>query len=88
MNDGPGHLSLHLTADEAIVLFEWLARFHGSGDASFQDQAEQRALWNLECMLERDLVAPLRDDYDELLAAARDRLRDPDDEPTNGQTAR
>lgn len=66
---------LHLTGDEALVLFEWLARFNAS-EHSVDDQVEQRALWNLEAALERQLVAPFAEDYAKQLAEARARLRD------------
>jgi hypothetical protein len=65
-----------LSSDEALVLFEWVARFNASGDAKFEDQAEQRALWNLEAMLESVLTEPLKPEYAKLLDAARARLRD------------
>lgn len=69
-------VDLQLTQDEALVLFDWLGRFN-AGDPGFEDQAEQRALWNLEALLERELVAPFAADYDVQLSLARDRLRDP-----------
>jgi len=47
-----------------------------TGDEALEDQAEQRALWNLLCVLERQLVEPLRPEYVELLRRARERLRD------------
>jgi hypothetical protein len=53
------------------VLFEWLYRFGRSGRADFEDQAEQRALWNLEAALEKNLEAVLDPSYAELLASAR-----------------
>lgn len=68
-------VTLGLTSDEALVLFEWLARFN-NGVGEFEDQAEQRVLWDLEAMLEKALVAPLRADYAELLATAREKVRD------------
>ncbi|WP_104107977.1 hypothetical protein [Nocardioides sp. 616] len=68
-------VALGLTGDEALVLFEWLARFN-NGDSAFEDQAEQRVLWDLEAMLEKVLSAPLRPDYADLLASARARVRD------------
>ena len=68
--------NLALTGDEALVLFEWVTRFNAS-DPSFEDQAEQRALWNLEASLERHLVAPLSDNYTARLSEARARVRDP-----------
>jgi hypothetical protein len=67
---------LELTRDEAVVLFEFLSRYSDSGALTIEDQAEQRALWNLLCLLERQLVEPLRSEYGELLRQARERLRD------------
>ena len=69
-------LRLELTADEALVLFEFLSRYGKSDTLSVVDQAEQRALWNLQCLFEKQLVEPFHPDYTVLLAAARDRLRD------------
>lgn len=71
---------LELTADEALVLFEFLSRYSDSNILAIEDQAEQRALWNLLCLLEKQLVEPFRPDYSQLLQQARDRLRDPVDE--------
>lgn len=70
---------IELAEDEALVLFEWLSRFNKTGRAAFEDQAEQRALWNLEAALEKVLVAIFDPRYAELLAAARQRLRDPEE---------
>ena len=71
--------SLDLSSDEALVLFEWLSRFNETGDATFQDQAEQRVLWSIESRLQSQLVEPFVDSYLTLLAAARARVRDPTD---------
>lgn len=68
---------IDLSSDEALVLYDWVCRTNNRTDGLFQDQAEQRVLWDVEAMLERHLVEPFRDDYDALLAAARDRVRDP-----------
>jgi hypothetical protein len=67
---------LEVTSDEALVLFEFLSRYAESDQLSIEDQAEQRALRNLQCLFERQLVEALRPDYESLLAAARDGLRD------------
>lgn len=72
----PETTSIDLTADEALVLFEFLQRFSESDVLAIQDQAEERALWNLCCLLEKRLVIPFASNYQELLAGARDRLRD------------
>ena len=72
-------ISVGLAGDIALVLFDWLARTSVSGQpAAFADQAEQRALWNLEAALESLLIEPLSADYDGLVARARDRIRDND----------
>jgi hypothetical protein len=69
-------VTLELTADEALVLFEWLSRSSPSDQpAPYADRAEQIALWNLECLLERVLVEPFDPDYDALVQAARTALR-------------
>jgi len=67
---------LEMTVDEALVLFELLSGYSESGSLTVTHQAEQRVLWNLHCLLERQLVEPFDPDYETLLTAARDRLRD------------
>ena len=74
---------IELSEDEALVLDSWLSRFNSqeleNGDVRiFEDQAEQRVLWDIECMLERQLAAPLAADYLDQLAAARAAVRDED----------
>lgn len=69
-------ITLQLSADEALVLFEFLGRFSTREVLCIEDQAEERALWNLECLLERQLVEPFTAGYAQSLAAARERLRD------------
>ncbi|WP_205679059.1 hypothetical protein [Aquisphaera insulae] len=68
---------LQLTHDEALVLFEFLTRFQDEDSLVIRNQAEQRALWNLQALLETSLVDPFKPDYEALVVAARDRLRDP-----------
>ena len=70
-------VQLALTRDEALVLHDLLQRFSTSGSLGIEDQAEERALWNMCCLLERELVEPLAPGYIEAVAAARSRLRDP-----------
>jgi hypothetical protein len=69
-------VTLELAADEALVLFEWLSRSSPSDrPAPFVDRAEQIALGNLLCLLERVLVVPFDPDYDASVQAARTALR-------------
>lgn len=70
-----GQVTISLSHDEALVLFEWLSSFN-QGQRDFEDQAEQRVLWDLEAMLESSLREPLRPAYSDRLAEARARIRD------------
>lgn len=70
-------IALSLTKNEALVSFEFLARFNKKeGMDSFEDQAEQRVLWDLESMLEKQLSDPLRSDYRLIIQRAREPIRD------------
>lgn len=72
-------ISIGLSRDQALVLFEWLARTGASDQpAEFEDQAEQRVLWDLEAVLESVFTEPLNADYRQRLDAARGRVRDPE----------
>jgi hypothetical protein len=78
---GSDEVVIRLSHDEALVLFEWLTRTDDATDGFanlVEDQAEQRALWNLASLLERLLVEPLAAEYQDLVAKARSRLRDRD----------
>jgi hypothetical protein len=76
----PAYVHLRLTPDEALVLFEFLSRYADTDDLRVEDQAEQRALWNLCCVLEEELREPFDPDYAKLVQYARERLRDGVDE--------
>lgn len=69
-------VEIKLTKDEALVLFEFLSRFSDEERLSIEDQAEQRALWNLTCLFEKALAEPFSGDWPQIIQAARDRLRD------------
>jgi len=70
-------VELSLSNDEAIVFFDWLARFNQARrNDSFEDQSEERVLWDLEARLETALAEPLGPDYPQRLAAARAAVRD------------
>ena len=68
---------LELTGDEALVLFEFLSRFDDENTLVIQDQAEQRARWNLHGKLQKSLVEIFDPDDKVLIAIARDRLPNP-----------
>lgn len=73
---GSDRIGVELSRDEALVLYEWLCRFNQREDTTFDDQAEQRVFWDLEASLESSLDEPLSESYPDLLAAARERVRD------------
>jgi hypothetical protein len=71
-------ICLNLSNDEALVLFEWLGRFNEKGyqHFSFQDQSEERVLFDLESILEKSLAEIFDENYKDKLSKARDNIRD------------
>jgi hypothetical protein len=68
-------LTVTLSADEALVVFELLSRYEQDGQLAVADAAEGHVLARLLGALERHLVAPFDPRYPALLAAARTRVR-------------
>ena len=69
------HITIRLTSDEALVLFEWLHQCEDEGAfRQPEHHGEPVALWNLSAELERRLVQPFQDDYMHLVREARSRL--------------
>jgi hypothetical protein len=74
-HNNTSEVQISLTADEALVLFEFLSRVEESSEL-IVDQAEVWALSNLLGPLQEQLVPPFQQDYAEQLQQARNRLRD------------
>lgn len=73
--DGDREVTLRLTSDEALVLFDWLHRCEDADRVlEPEHRGEQAALWNLSALLERELTEPFQRDYRELVDQARARL--------------
>jgi hypothetical protein len=70
-------VTLELSQEQALVFFEWLTKFNASEGRRFEDQAEERVLWDIEAMLESSLVDPFDARHEERLAEARAAVRDP-----------
>lgn len=71
------NINLIVTKDEALVLFEFLARFNQTDHPDiFEDQSEQKIFWILEGLLEKQLVEPFRPDYIDIIKEARNKIRD------------
>ena len=68
---------IKLTKDQALVLFEFLARTNEADHTElFVDQVELKMLCLLEGQLERQLAEPFLKNYSAIVAEARNRLRD------------
>ncbi len=69
--------TLELSADESLVLFEWLYRYLEVESHTFADEAEEIVLCRVLGMLESRLTEPFAPDYRALVTAARARIRAP-----------
>lgn len=72
-----GLAAIHLGADEAIILFEYLSEWLSDNRPAART-AEIAVLEHVLGQLEKQLVAPFADDYGDVLAAARARLKPAD----------
>lgn len=68
---------IEFAREEAVVLFDWLSRFNkGEKPDSFQDQAEERVLWDMEASLEQVISEIFSSNYAEIVSKARKKVRD------------
>ena len=74
----PKKVTIELTNPEALVLFDFLARFNEHDDFLFEDPVEEKVLWDIESTLEKSLIEPLRSDYRLLVKQAREKVRNVD----------
>lgn len=75
MND----ITLTVTHDDALVLFERLASLEERHLSPLLDDTEQTVVWRLEGQLESLLPDIVMTDYKERVAAAKRRLQGPAD---------
>lgn len=68
-------VTLSLSEDEALVLFEWLSRLNDGRDENSEITAEILTAWSLQAQLEKTLTVPFSDEYDALLAQAKSQLK-------------
>ncbi len=65
-------ITIEPTHDQALVLFDWLARVDRlAAPELFVADAERRVVWDLAAVLERTLVEPLASDYTARVEQAR-----------------
>ena len=69
-------IEIKLRQDEALVLFEFLSRFDDNKELLILDMAEEKALWAIHGALEKTLAEPFDPEYYELLAKARDSVKE------------
>lgn len=68
---------LILNNNEALVLLDWLTRFNQKEIPTlFEDQAEERVLYDLEAIIEEVVSETFNEDYKTTLLQARDKVRD------------
>ena len=73
-------VNIELSKEQAIVFFEFLGRFNDSDNLQrFEDESEQRVLWDIESILEKGLNEPLRADYQDIVKKAREAIRGKED---------
>lgn len=76
-NNKNRNIAITLSEDEALVLLEWLHNFNEEERPTlFQDQSEERILFDLETELEKVISGTFADDYKNILLKARERIRD------------
>lgn len=67
-------ITLELSEDEALVLFEWLSRFEDGRDESVPITADVLIAWSLQTQLEKCLNEPFEGNYSHRVARARSRI--------------
>lgn len=68
---------IEITKEEAIVFLNWLTVFNEKNNQEiFQDQAEERILWDFEAVLEKVIDETFDENYIEILSNARKKVRD------------
>lgn len=67
-------VTVALTPDQALVLFEFFARFQDTDRLAFAHPAEYLALVRIAAQLDTAVTEMFEPDYPELLAAARARV--------------
>jgi hypothetical protein len=68
-------VTLTLSQEQALVLFDFLIRFSTDDTLTIQDPAEERVLWDMCCDLESVLVEPFSAEYATHLQQAREAVR-------------
>jgi hypothetical protein len=68
-------IKIEITNNEALVLFEIVSRYSDTDKLTIEHPAEQQALFNLACALEKLMPQPFEADYKKTLESARQALQ-------------
>jgi hypothetical protein len=70
-------IEINLSEEEALVLLELLHNLNQEEHSNlFKHQSEQRVLWDMEAVLEKEVSIIFNTNYQELLLKARQKVRD------------
>ncbi|MDR2010638.1 MAG: hypothetical protein LBQ22_09170 [Bacteroidales bacterium] len=70
-------IAIKFSEEEALILLEWLHNFNEEEHPTlFQDQSEERVLFDLESELEKVVSVTFDSNYQEVLSRARQKIRD------------
>ena len=76
-NNENKNITITFSEEEALVLLDWLHNFNEEEHPTlFQDQAEQRILWDIEAVLEKVVLVTFDSNYQDILSKARRKIRD------------
>lgn len=76
-NNENKNITIIFSEEEALVLLDWLHNFNEEEHPTlFQDQAEQRILWDIEVVLEKVFSVTFDSNYQDILSKARRKIRD------------
>jgi len=67
-------MRIELSNDEALVLFELIARFEVQDAPPWSEPGEKQVIGRIEGQLEKALVEPFKPNYNKLVEQARHRL--------------
>ena len=67
-------VSLTLTKEEALLLFEMLSDSKDEHAIPIRNSAQRRAVWRITSSFEKALAEPFRKDYLEILEEAKQRM--------------
>ena len=68
------NITISLSCDEALVLFEFFSRFEDTDDFTLRHTAEYLAFMRMSAQLDKSMVEPFQPHYLDLLRAARERI--------------